>query len=78
MPAGRYLSLIIEIGEGVGANWWCVMYPPLCLDVCCEDMPEDDALIDYSKEESRLIGSGKYNVKFKLLELFSRAFSENG
>jgi stage II sporulation protein R len=29
-PAGRYESLLIEIGEGKGMNWWCVMFPPLC------------------------------------------------
>ena len=30
LPAGEYLALIIELGEGVGDNWWCVVYPPLC------------------------------------------------
>lgn len=29
-PAGRYEALRIEIGESGGANWWCVMFPPLC------------------------------------------------
>ena len=29
-PAGYYDALIIELGEGVGDNWWCVAYPPLC------------------------------------------------
>ncbi len=30
LPAGTYNALRITIGEGGGANWWCVMYPPLC------------------------------------------------
>lgn len=30
LPAGEYLALIVELGEGVGDNWWCVVYPPLC------------------------------------------------
>ncbi len=30
LPAGEYLALIIELGEGAGDNWWCVVYPPLC------------------------------------------------
>ena len=30
LPAGEYLSLIVELGEGKGDNWWCVVYPPLC------------------------------------------------
>ena len=30
-PSGNYKSYVITIGEGLGENWWCVMYPPLCL-----------------------------------------------
>ena len=29
--AGNYESLVITIGEGLGKNWWCVLFPPLCL-----------------------------------------------
>lgn len=29
--AGNYESLVITIGEGLGQNWWCVLFPPLCL-----------------------------------------------
>ncbi len=68
MPRGEYSSLIIKIGEAKGKNWWCVMFPPMCLDIACEDMPE------YTKEESNLIKNSKYTVKFKVLELLSDAF----
>ena len=30
-PAGSYEALTITIGEGKGQNWWCVVFPPLCL-----------------------------------------------
>ena len=30
-PEGEYESLVISLGEATGENWWCVMYPPLCL-----------------------------------------------
>ena len=30
LPAGAYEALIVELGEGKGDNWWCVVYPPLC------------------------------------------------
>ena len=30
-PKGNYKSLVITLGEGLGDNWWCVLYPPLCL-----------------------------------------------
>ncbi len=29
--AGNYESLVITVGEGLGKNWWCVLFPPLCL-----------------------------------------------
>ncbi|MFZ7133574.1 MAG: stage II sporulation protein R [Eubacteriales bacterium] len=31
LPAGEYLALRVVIGEGEGKNWWCVLFPPLCL-----------------------------------------------
>ena len=31
IPSGNYESLVITLGEGAGKNWWCVMFPPLCL-----------------------------------------------
>lgn len=30
LEAGVYDALIIELGEGAGDNWWCIIYPPLC------------------------------------------------
>lgn len=69
LPRGVYTSLIIRIGEGQGRNWWCVMYPPMCLDLAT-DAPSDDWASGYTSEELSLI-SGKYRVKFKLLELIS-------
>ncbi len=77
LPAGRYNSLRVIIGDGEGQNWWCVMYPPLCMELATERAPADDGLIDYTKEEVKLIKSGKYNIKFKILELVSSAFTKN-
>jgi stage II sporulation protein R len=70
LPCGTYLSLVVHLGEGEGKNWWCVMYPPLCLDLAT-DAPRDDAFLGYGEGEVNLIQKGKYNVKFKALELFS-------
>ena len=78
LPCGYYTSLRILIGEGKGQNWWCVMYPPLCTELASESAPADDGLIDYTKEEMILISSGKYNIKFKILEDLSRVFAKNG
>lgn len=70
LPRGVYSSLIIKIGSGEGKNWWCVMYPPMCLDMAL-DAPSDDWVSGYTDEELSLISGGKYRVKFKLLELIS-------
>ena len=66
LPEGRYTSLRIVIGEGEGQNWWCVMFPPLCLDAALADGVYTDA-------EDTLINQN-YRVKFKLLELASKTF----
>ena len=78
LPCGIYTSLRVIIGSGEGKNWWCVMYPPLCMELASENAPTDDGIIDYSKEEIKLIKGGKYNVKFKILEGLSKAFAKNG
>ena len=78
LPKGYYTSLKVMLGEAEGKNWWCVMYPPLCLDVATEQAPRRSCSEGYTKEEKRLITKDGYNVKFKVLELLSDAFSKNG
>ena len=78
LPKGYYSSLRVLLGNAEGKNWWCVMYPPLCLSLATEQAPEDDAVIDYTKEELSLIKGGGYNVKFRLLEIVSDALSRFG
>ena len=36
MPAGRYQALRVTLGSGEGHNWWCVAYPPMCIDAAVE------------------------------------------
>ena len=76
LPRGTYTSLKIVIDEGAGKNWWCVMFPPLCLDIAVENTPADDATIGYTEEEIALTDKAKkYNVKFKMLEIISDIFA---
>ena len=69
LPAGRYLSLRVVIGEGKGKNWWCVLFPPLCTAASVDGVP-----LGWSDAEYRLVTEGKKSVRFKTLELFSRYF----
>ena len=78
LPKGEYTSLRVIIGDGEGKNWWCVMFPPLCLDIASESAPADDGISSYTDEEIRLISGKKYNIKFKILELISDTFAKNG
>ena len=70
LPAGRYLSLRVVIGEGEGRNWWCVLFPPLCTAAAVEGVP-----LGLSDAEYRLLTDGKKSVRFKTLELLSSWFS---
>ena len=66
LPAGEYTSLRIVLGEGKGRNWWCVVYPPLCLSGP-EEVQETAAL---SEDDVKLItedGEG-YVFRFRLME----------
>ena len=43
-PAGKYKTLRIDIGKAEGKNWWCVMYPPLCLSAATGDVYAETAV----------------------------------
>jgi len=51
MPPGRYRALRIKIGKAEGHNWWCVMYPPLCLPAACEDTGEAEEVKDSTETD---------------------------
>ena len=74
LPKGYYTSYRVVLGEGDGQNWWCVMYPPICKGLATDNL-RDDA-VNYSDEEYRLVSSGKYNIKFKILEALASRFKK--
>ena len=67
LPAGRYRSLRVVLGEGKGHNWWCVVFPPVCLAAVEREAvrpvmnPEDYALI--TREDG-------WQLRFRLVELW--------
>ncbi|MBQ8186981.1 MAG: stage II sporulation protein R [Clostridia bacterium] len=72
MPAGTYHSLRVTIGEGEGKNWWCVLFPTVCVRFAEAD---EDAYIaaGFTPEEYRIItgSAGKLRVRFRVLEILS-------
>lgn len=49
-PSGNYESLVITLGSGLGENWWCVLFPPLCLLEAEESQSSDITYSSYIKE----------------------------
>lgn len=72
LPAGRYRSLRVVLGEGQGHNWWCVVFPPVCLAAAEKEAmqpvmnPDDYALI--TREEG-------WEIRFRIVELWGKLFN---
>ncbi|MHC1695191.1 MAG: stage II sporulation protein R [Eubacteriales bacterium] len=70
-PAGRYNSLRIMIGTAEGHNWWCVLFPPVCLSGSRVD--SELASSGFTKEQIKTYktnGKVKYKIRLKILEIF--------
>lgn len=69
LPSGMYDALRLTIGEGKGHNWWCVMFPSLCVSTDGEgDRKTKETL---GEEEYRVVSEEK-EYKFFIVELFDR------
>ena len=69
MPAGKYTAIKVVIGTGEGRNWWCVMFPPMCLPAAQKETRENiDIFLDDG--EAKVVKSNiKYEPRFKIVEL---------
>ena len=67
LPAGRYEYLRVILGQGQGKNWWCVVFPPLCLSAAesekVQDVLNGEDLSIVTEEEG-------YVLRFRLVELW--------
>ena len=67
LPAGEYESLRVILGKGEGHNWWCVVFPPVCLGAGSEEALEEAV----GDETFQILCSGGHTaLRFKLLELW--------
>ena len=67
LPAGVYDSLRVTIGQGEGHNWWCVVFPPLCVSAA----EQNKALDAMSEPERGLITEADgYELRFRIVELW--------
>ncbi len=68
LPAGEYPSLIITLGEGKGKNWWCVIFPEICIPTAMSEASLSDTVTEKSAgiaEEPE-----RYIMKFKIVEIY--------
>lgn len=77
-PSGQYLSLRVLIGEAEGQNWWCVLFPSLCLSAAGGEAPKEELeeafiSVGLTPEQYRVITESDedttYKIRFKFLEL---------
>lgn len=69
LPSGIYNALKIEIGTAKGHNWWCVMFPAICLSAVSDE--EIYEILD--DDEIKLINSNeKYEIRFKIVEIYAK------
>lgn len=71
LPAGQYHSLKVTIGEGEGRNWWCVMYPPLCIPTAVAPDPAQQQVDELDDRPG-------YRMGFALVELWEMAAQKLG
>ncbi len=72
-PSGEYISLRVLIGNAEGQNWWCVLFPPLCLSAATETGTNEEAFIavGLNSDQYKIITDSenvKYQLRFKILE----------
>lgn len=73
LPAGVYESLRIVIGEGEGHNWWCVVFPTLCLSATTEGFEDTAAAAGFPDSLSAALeGEKEYEIRFYLLDAMGR------
>ncbi len=71
LPAGQYETLTVTLGSGKGHNWWCVVFPPLCLAAAGEGEEPGEWSV-FSPSEKHLVTSGGAELRFRCLELLQK------
>lgn len=73
-PAGTYRSVRVLIGNAEGKNWWCVLFPRLCLGAATKKEAENAFIsVGFTPDQYKIITETedpKYKLRFKILEIF--------
>ena len=72
LPAGSYDSLKIVLGEGKGHNWWCIVFPPICLGAAQGEQVKEAMGSDYSM----VSGAGDRELRFRMVEIWGELMNK--
>lgn len=73
LPAGVYEALRITIGEGDGKNWWCVVFPTLCIPATTAEFEDVAVGSGFSDALTKALeGEAGYELRFFLLDVMGR------
>jgi len=75
LPSGRYNSVRIVLGEGKGENWWCVLYPPMCVregNVALSDKGQKKLKNILPEDTYEVITEEDIVIKFKIVDVFNK------
>ena len=70
LPAGQYDAVRVTIGEAEGHNWWCVLYPMLCLPAA---QPQEELEQNFTESQADMIENAEdYQVEFATVEIIEK------
>lgn len=74
LPAGEYDSLIVELGSGQGHNWWCVLYPCVCLSGSTDGVRTNLENVPDRLKTAKEPSSGSFRFGFWIVDVFKSIF----
>ncbi|MBO5725760.1 MAG: stage II sporulation protein R [Clostridia bacterium] len=77
LPAGTYKSLVVDLGDAKGKNWWCVVFPCVCVPSASDSKLSDSVSVESANTAEN---APKYKIKFKSMEIYEKIkklFSKN-
>lgn len=75
LPAGEYDALRVLVGEAKGKNWWCIMFPAMCIPAASDNKTLDQVT---NKDTKPFTTKGnRYVIKFKAVEIYQKLRNKN-
>ena len=76
LPAGTYTACKVVLGDGDGKNWWCIMFPPLCIPAATAENEESVYAVYGEKGGNLVTGKSGYVIKFRIVEIIEEIINK--